>query len=98
MKALPEGSFDDSASLDAPPMVGRSDLEKRYDVDDHFCEKPGTGSYAYKSVIQREIKRLYGISGKPVNGPGPGNCGRVSCSSFSGIYWCNDVSLTLILV
>ncbi|CAP73377.1 uncharacterized protein PODANS_2_7610 [Podospora anserina S mat+] len=28
----------------------------------------------------------------PKNGPGPGNCGRVSCSWKSAIYWCNDVS------
>lgn len=26
----------------------------------------------------------------PKNGPGPGNCGRVSCSWKSAIYWCND--------
>jgi len=27
----------------------------------------------------------------PANGPGPGACGRVSCSWNSAIYWCNDV-------
>lgn len=30
------------------------------------------------------------VPGKPTNGPGPGNCGRVSCSWNTGIYWCND--------
>ncbi|KAE9979390.1 hypothetical protein EG328_000875 [Venturia inaequalis] len=28
--------------------------------------------------------------GKPKLGPGPGNCGRVSCEGSSAIYWCND--------
>lgn len=31
-------------------------------------------------------------SDRPTNGPGPGNCGRVSCSYNSAIWWCNDVS------
>lgn len=29
---------------------------------------------------------------RPTNGPGPGACGRVSCSYNSAIWWCNDVS------
>ncbi|CAP67483.1 uncharacterized protein PODANS_6_11385 [Podospora anserina S mat+] len=28
----------------------------------------------------------------PKNGPGPNNCGRVSCGYNAAIYWCNDVS------
>lgn len=35
---------------------------------------------------------LWKLKGKPTNGPGPGNCGRVSCSYDSAIWWCNDVS------
>lgn len=38
------------------------------------------------------ITYLRGVSGQPTNGPGPGNCGRVSCSFNSAIWWCNDVS------
>ncbi|KAK0667305.1 hypothetical protein QBC41DRAFT_396172 [Cercophora samala] len=30
------------------------------------------------------------IDPKPTNGPGPNNCGRVSCSWDSAIWWCND--------
>lgn len=29
---------------------------------------------------------------RPTNGPGPGKCGRVSCSYNAAIWWCNDVS------
>ncbi|XWW97940.1 hypothetical protein V2A60_005936 [Cordyceps javanica] len=32
--------------------------------------------------------------GRPTNGPGPNNCGRVSCSYRSGIWWCNDSTST----
>jgi hypothetical protein len=42
--------------------------------------------------IEEGWNHLNGVKGKPVNGPGPGTCGRVSCSYNSAIYWCNDVS------
>lgn len=41
--------------------------------------------------IRDGITYLKGVPGKPSNGPGPGTCGRVSCSYDSAIYWCNDV-------
>ncbi|OOF95837.1 hypothetical protein ASPCADRAFT_405538 [Aspergillus carbonarius ITEM 5010] len=41
--------------------------------------------------IQEGITYLRGVSGSPSNGPGPGNCGRVSCSYNSAIWWCNDM-------
>ncbi|KAF3399200.1 hypothetical protein DPV78_006745 [Talaromyces pinophilus] len=40
--------------------------------------------------IKDGIKYLNGIAGQPKNGPGPNNCGRVSCSYNSSIWWCND--------
>jgi hypothetical protein len=43
--------------------------------------------------IKDGIKYLNGIAGQPKNGPGPNNCGRVSCSYNSSIWWCNDVSI-----
>lgn len=43
-------------------------------------------------AIKSGISHLRGVSGQPTNGPGPGNCGRVSCSYDSAIWWCNDVS------
>ena len=41
--------------------------------------------------IKIGIEYLRGVPGKPASGPGPGNCGRVSCWGESAIYWCNDV-------
>jgi hypothetical protein len=29
---------------------------------------------------------------QPKSRPGPGMCGRVSCSYQTAIWWCNDVS------
>ncbi|KAI1320861.1 hypothetical protein F5Y16DRAFT_405454 [Xylariaceae sp. FL0255] len=40
--------------------------------------------------IQQGITYLRSLSGTCTNGPGPGNCGRISCSWSSAIYWCND--------
>ncbi|KAH8779879.1 hypothetical protein F5883DRAFT_600191 [Diaporthe sp. PMI_573] len=40
--------------------------------------------------IQDGIGYLRGVRGQPSNGPGPGNCGRVSCSNNAAIWWCND--------
>ncbi|EXU94659.1 hypothetical protein X797_012265 [Metarhizium robertsii] len=40
--------------------------------------------------IAMGIQHLSGLAGKPGNGPGPGNCGRVSCSWGASIWWCND--------
>ncbi|KAK4647848.1 uncharacterized protein QC761_104990 [Podospora bellae-mahoneyi] len=44
------------------------------------------------SAIARGIDYLWQlpIYPMPTNGPGPGNCGRVSCSYDSAIWWCND--------
>ncbi|KAL0936075.1 uncharacterized protein CTRU02_208290 [Colletotrichum truncatum] len=39
---------------------------------------------------QEGISYLRRVPGKPVGGPGPGECGRVSCSWNTGIWWCND--------
>ncbi|KAK0736706.1 hypothetical protein B0T21DRAFT_402075 [Apiosordaria backusii] len=36
------------------------------------------------------IEYLRGVPGTAKNGPGPGNCGRVSCSWKSAIWWCNE--------
>jgi hypothetical protein len=38
------------------------------------------------------VRYLRRVQGRPRNGPRPGNCGRVSCSYKSAIWWCNDVS------
>ncbi|PHH79507.1 hypothetical protein CDD80_4618 [Ophiocordyceps camponoti-rufipedis] len=38
------------------------------------------------------IHWLMGREGIPQSQPGPGTCGRVSCSYSSAIWWCNDDS------
>lgn len=50
------------------------------------------GGTASNRRIQEGIAYLGTVSGTPVEGPGPGACGRVSCSYGGAIYWCNDVS------
>ncbi|KAB8221394.1 hypothetical protein BDV33DRAFT_202633 [Aspergillus novoparasiticus] len=40
--------------------------------------------------VESGIKYLRGVPGQPTNGPGPNNCGRVSCGNNAGIWWCND--------
>ena len=62
-------------------------LEKR---DRILCNQANLGN-AVISDIQDGISYLRGVKGHPTNGPGPGNCGQVSCSGGSAITWCNDV-------
>ncbi|KAI7778631.1 hypothetical protein LA080_001961 [Diaporthe eres] len=47
--------------------------------------------------IQDGINYLMGVGGQPSNGPGPGACGRVSCSYNAAIWWCNDNRVTYTL-
>ncbi|KHO01298.1 uncharacterized protein MAM_00299 [Metarhizium album ARSEF 1941] len=58
--------------------------EKRSNV---IC---GNFGLADKGRIQEGINYLRGVPAAPRNGPGPGNCGRVSCSHNAAIWWCND--------
>ncbi|KAH8671595.1 hypothetical protein BX600DRAFT_434694 [Xylariales sp. PMI_506] len=43
--------------------------------------------------VDPQITYLRGVSGQPVEGPGPGACGRVACNYSptrdSAIWWCN---------
>ncbi|KAH8764807.1 hypothetical protein F5883DRAFT_715448 [Diaporthe sp. PMI_573] len=45
---------------------------------------------ARRSAIKEGISYLRQVPGRPGMPPGPGSCGRVSCSDQSAIYWCND--------
>ncbi len=56
----------------------------------------GNFRVARRKYIEAGIRYLRGLSGQPRNGPGPGNCRRISCSFNSAIYWCNDVSYSLL--
>jgi len=63
---------------------------------DHFnCGNPWAPA-DYGRVIQG-VDYLNGVPGQPGNGPGPGNCGRVSCSYKAAIWWCNDNSYSYTL-
>ncbi|KAL2826231.1 hypothetical protein BDW59DRAFT_171895 [Aspergillus cavernicola] len=72
-----------------PDESEHSTLVKRTDFygAKYVC---GRWSGARHNPIVDGIKYLRGISGRPGAGPGPGNCGRVSCSYDSAIWWCND--------
>jgi len=61
----------------------------------HYCFGPWATASLQR--IKEGIDYLRGVPGKPVLGPGPGTCKRVSCSYNSAIYWCNDVSTECIL-
>lgn len=39
----------------------------------------------------KRVQYLYGVGGKPTNGPGRGACTRVSCAYNTAVVWCNDV-------
>ncbi|KAI1846529.1 hypothetical protein JX266_007426 [Neoarthrinium moseri] len=45
---------------------------------------------AKPGVIREGIRYLRTILGAPALGPGPHECGQVSCSFSSAITWCND--------
>ncbi|KAL2872712.1 uncharacterized protein BJX67DRAFT_386932 [Aspergillus lucknowensis] len=42
----------------------------------------------------RRTLYLHTVKGTPKNGPGPANCGRVSCAYDVAIWWCNDEPYT----
>ncbi|KAI0157474.1 hypothetical protein GGR57DRAFT_511048 [Xylariaceae sp. FL1272] len=53
------------------------------------CKK-GRGGPADDQRILQGISYLSKLKTTCKNGAGPGNCGRISCSWNSAIYWCND--------
>lgn len=70
---------------------GSPSLKKRgFDVSGYFCF--GRWEICSADRIREGIDYLRRVRGLPSNGPGPGNCARVSCSWGSAIWWCNDVS------
>lgn len=67
---------------DLEPTVG---FDKR--ADTLMCEGEKTADTKH---IKEGIKYLRKVKGSPHLSPW--DCGRVSCSYYSGIVWCNDVS------
>ncbi|KAI3587790.1 hypothetical protein IWW34DRAFT_876110 [Fusarium oxysporum f. sp. albedinis] len=76
-----------------------ADTEKR-DSDKHLFGRTNFNGAKYTcrgrwpechpAPIVRGVEYLRYVQGNPKNGPGPGNCGRVSCSNNAAIWWCND--------
>ncbi|KAF1357481.1 hypothetical protein EJ07DRAFT_128597, partial [Lizonia empirigonia] len=54
--------------------------------------KCGNFPFTGPQLVREQITYLRKVNGQPRNGPGPGNCGRVSCTDKAGIWWCNDVN------
>ncbi|KAL4975535.1 hypothetical protein BDW66DRAFT_151823 [Aspergillus desertorum] len=82
----------DHAVVNTNSTSSASTLEKRRANDFNALRITCGGRWhavSYDGAL-REALRLYGIKGKPRNGPGPGNCGRVGCSYGTSIVWCND--------
>ncbi|GAB1309857.1 Ecp2 effector protein domain-containing protein [Madurella fahalii] len=88
-------NYDDFVSLKVEHDVDARSLEKRFGP---VCGGGGYGwGPAFTDAILTGILYLRGVSGRPTQGPGPGNCGRVSCSENSAIWWCNDNRFTFSL-
>ncbi|KAK4200243.1 hypothetical protein QBC40DRAFT_226243 [Triangularia verruculosa] len=75
---------------DDEPVLGKSD---NYNCFGRWQKCP----WNHINAGQRYLRSLPADK-PPKNGAGPGNCGRVSCSYNSAIWWCNDASLSWILI
>ncbi|KAK1961193.1 hypothetical protein LY78DRAFT_673459 [Colletotrichum sublineola] len=74
----------------ATPAIGRRNAYgDAFDDDDinTLCHLFPAGN---RSAAHESIEDLNKVQGRPQNGAGPGNCGRVSCRKNTGIWWCND--------
>ncbi|RYP11490.1 hypothetical protein DL764_000013 [Monosporascus ibericus] len=66
-----------------------SDLAHNARDENVFCGIGGDG-WADKDAIVEAITYLRDLSGACYAFPGPGFCGRISCSYNSAVWWCND--------
>lgn len=67
----------------AIPRPGFDELWTEHQPAARYCDLDGWGRCSTNRV-QQGIYYLGDV-------PGPGSCGRVSCSYNAAIYWCNDV-------
>ena len=98
MRRNPQWDDDFPLEVAASDDLATGGLERRNDFrGTPIVCGPGTFRRGKASTyeINRGITHLRGVSGRPSRGPGPGNCGRVSCSWNSAIWWCNDVRTLL---
>ncbi|KAK4150415.1 hypothetical protein C8A00DRAFT_46188 [Chaetomidium leptoderma] len=71
-------------------LKARDGLNTRQTQAIHCGWPPGWTASWDSAAITVGIAYLRGISGDCRGAPGPGACGRVSCSWSSAIYYCND--------
>ncbi|KAF6835525.1 hypothetical protein CPLU01_04201 [Colletotrichum plurivorum] len=87
----PDFEFNEPSESELAALYDASAFEKRTDFSgSHYMCDTRDWMPCYLSRIKKGITHLRGTSGRPKNGPGPGNCGRVSCAGRSAIWWCND--------
>lgn len=76
-------------TADNSVLAATTESDSSYELQSLVCN---VFDYAQRTATTKGVEYLNSVPGSPANGPGPGNCGRVSCSYESAIYWCNDVS------
>ncbi|CEJ87474.1 hypothetical protein VHEMI04427 [[Torrubiella] hemipterigena] len=76
--------------IETPAAEEEHALAKRTDFSTSKLNCFGRWRGATTKEVQDGINYLRKVPGRPTNGPGPGNCGRVSCSWNAAISWCND--------
>ncbi|TDZ31475.1 hypothetical protein C8035_v001348 [Colletotrichum spinosum] len=81
------------AQLAAHAAERRAAADSPYDRERLQCNMPRFDKGKVNAMAEG-IAYLKDVKGKPVNGPGPGMCGRVSCSWQTSIWWCNDDGVT----
>ncbi|KAL4791934.1 hypothetical protein BDV19DRAFT_282662 [Aspergillus venezuelensis] len=75
----------EAATADVVELTKRTDF-----VTDGRVDCGGRWERTRWERIHDGIEYLRSVPGQPTNGPGPGACGRVSCSYGGAIWWCND--------
>jgi hypothetical protein len=87
----PEFGIVDNKYLAPRPAQNRESQALR-EMERHSWSDCGHFDPATTEAVWQGIYHLSHVPGRPVSIPGPGVCGRVSCSYDSAIWWCNDVS------
>ncbi|KAI1318293.1 hypothetical protein F5Y16DRAFT_419067 [Xylariaceae sp. FL0255] len=87
LEPMPEPAVNNSLGISSRTNNGDT-LNGRY-YTSTICNV-GLPGPANTYRIEQGASYLMGLKGTCENGPGPGNCGRISCSYNSAIYWCND--------
>ncbi|KAK0667498.1 hypothetical protein QBC41DRAFT_395963 [Cercophora samala] len=68
---------------------GSSPVSRIFEPEKYDCDVPGDEEASQQEIFDG-IAYLRRLNGTARNGPGPANCGRVSCSWDAAIIWCNE--------